>query len=1319
MGHRTPILTTYRFQWAKCQLDYLCTLSTDKERRSALETLPADLFETYTRILNRVARSTPGNRRLVERTLRWIKFAHYPMKIEAIATAVAVEIGSRSIDEDDISDRDSILKWCSSLVTHDEKAGILSFSHFTVEEFLTDKKLLEIPELQDFYLDESESERILAKVCLTFLQYPEFWHWDLKDSKTIRDMADEVLFLNYSCEWWLRHAEYGEIGDDKTYIELTRRLFNPQKSSNFVRWLHIWWAEHGPYNLETPKAAPTLNIAAALQLEHICRWLLDEHSCDVNFDDAIVGTPLICAIRGVGYGTNPIKEEVVRLLLSHGADGDINFGELDSLDGRNDDTLPKKVIRTPMSLTLDIASRDVECCCAVFRRLLEANCISSCADSAVWRSYVIRRVPGPPRGDSWLPPPPPPPPPPQGYAVGRPARIRRPSNASSHISESHSEDVPEQMLVALFRDTLKHPDSISLDHESRSKMISYITSHGNETSDLELVSTLATGEDLNDFPSITTDQAISAAECGQTHVIKTYVEIGVDPEILYECIPSAADSGHAGMVKLLLDYCPREKAALAKVVEEAFILAAKANYCDVVEVIFKYGIDVNIVVNHNDFRLNLRRGSAIAFAILYGNLETVDLLLSITGINLSILTEGLNLLHLALRARSRRSELVDRILSKGIDPLTNQVGKDEMSTLHSFLGADNPLEQQDVELLKRLISAGCNLKAVDKLGNSLLHTVLKRRNIQTVPEEIIEMLIEDGNMKNLPDKMGQLPLQLAVRNRAESEIIRMLIPEDTSLWNFKERHVFSVLHSAIYPDNTLPKPPTIRHRPPPPPPLLGPNQNTLSMTRSMVPPPPPPPPTAFRPGPGNLSDDNDMLRILDVLLEKDDIDINVLDSQGNTPLMIATNNCDDQSSETRALIIKRFLDRGADVNCANAARWTALHHVASNGFGSGIREIFKFNPNLELLNENGFTPLHQAIFQGRTACVRLWIDQANAEGPRTEAFVKALEARTSRGLSPLHIAALHNRVDIIQLLHDTGRLGGVNVPGSIDKVSPLHLAAVMGHIATMTMLIQYGADVNAKAIVGNTPLHFAADRGAVSAARHLIDSGALADLENDDGMKPWMIAEMQNHTELKFALEVAARIETQANDKNDESTELVVLAGANRVGSGDIDVPMLSTLFRIAPRKSKPATLLDAVTSGTDAEVLAFLATGSDPNEAMGRDEAAPLHIACHRGYTAVVELLLDYGACVDVVDRADNQPLHCAASDGRLDVVEVLLEHGGSLTARNTDMQIPLHLAAEHGWLDVVKMLLKASRTTVITIGTDGKVISDTARHGTFNRFP
>lgn len=82
------------FQWAKCQLDYLCLLKNDKERRNALDTLPKDLFETYRRILDRVNNSTPGNRSLVQRTLRWILFSDELMTAETIAIAVAVEIDS-------------------------------------------------------------------------------------------------------------------------------------------------------------------------------------------------------------------------------------------------------------------------------------------------------------------------------------------------------------------------------------------------------------------------------------------------------------------------------------------------------------------------------------------------------------------------------------------------------------------------------------------------------------------------------------------------------------------------------------------------------------------------------------------------------------------------------------------------------------------------------------------------------------------------------------------------------------------------------------------------------------------------------------------------------------------------------------------------------------------------------------------------------------------------------------------------------------------------------------------------------------------------
>jgi hypothetical protein len=64
-------------------------LSTDKERRKALKTLPKDLFETYRRILDRVNNSTLGNQRLVEKTLRWIVYSERRLTAQAIATAVS------------------------------------------------------------------------------------------------------------------------------------------------------------------------------------------------------------------------------------------------------------------------------------------------------------------------------------------------------------------------------------------------------------------------------------------------------------------------------------------------------------------------------------------------------------------------------------------------------------------------------------------------------------------------------------------------------------------------------------------------------------------------------------------------------------------------------------------------------------------------------------------------------------------------------------------------------------------------------------------------------------------------------------------------------------------------------------------------------------------------------------------------------------------------------------------------------------------------------------------------------------------------------
>jgi hypothetical protein len=43
------MLVWLRFQWVKCQVDYLLSPMTDAERREALKSLPPNLTSTYVR----------------------------------------------------------------------------------------------------------------------------------------------------------------------------------------------------------------------------------------------------------------------------------------------------------------------------------------------------------------------------------------------------------------------------------------------------------------------------------------------------------------------------------------------------------------------------------------------------------------------------------------------------------------------------------------------------------------------------------------------------------------------------------------------------------------------------------------------------------------------------------------------------------------------------------------------------------------------------------------------------------------------------------------------------------------------------------------------------------------------------------------------------------------------------------------------------------------------------------------------------------------------------------------------------------------------
>ena len=155
---------------------------------------------------------------------------------------------------------------------------------------------------------------------------------------------------------------------------------------------------------------------------------------------------------------------------------------------------------------------------------------------------------------------------------------------------------------------------------------------------------------------------------------------------------------------------------------------------------------------------------------------------------------------------------------------------------------------------------------------------------------------------------------------------------------------------------------------------------------------------------------------------------------------------------------------------------------------------------LEQLLGSGTTPtLYEAAALGDAVRVR---GQARAEPT-------ALGVRSPDGWPPLHLAAYFGHGDAVDALIEAGadvRAFSNNHEGN----TALH-AALAGRQAMriVSRLLTSGADVNARAAGGYTPLHIAAFHDDVAIVDTLLAYGAAADARDDDGRTPLAIAEAQ------------------------------------------------------------------------------------------------------------------------------------------------------------------------------------------------------------------
>jgi ankyrin repeat protein len=186
----------------------------------------------------------------------------------------------------------------------------------------------------------------------------------------------------------------------------------------------------------------------------------------------------------------------------------------------------------------------------------------------------------------------------------------------------------------------------------------------------------------------------------------------------------------------------------------------------------------------------------------------------------------------------------------------------------------------------------------------------------------------------------------------------------------------------------------------------------------------------------------------------------------------------------------------------------------------------------------------------------------------------------------------------------------------------------------------------------------------VATARLLLEKGANLEARDEQGFTPLLFAASYGGTAMvKLFLEKGAKIEA----RNSSGQTALIGAACNCMS---IDMP----------------------STGDAARLL--LAHGADL-EARDKKGETALMAAAEWGRVRIVEILLDKGAWIEARDNKGNTALLIGAHGGgypTADGVQMLLDRGASVKARNNNGETALMLAASHDGseaVEIVKILL------------------------------
>lgn len=439
-------------------------------------------------------------------------------------------------------------------------------------------------------------------------------------------------------------------------------------------------------------------------------------------------------------------------------------------------------------------------------------------------------------------------------------------------------------------------------------------------------------------------------------------------------------------------------------------------------------------------------------------------------------------------------------------------------------------------------------------------------------------------------------------------------------------------------------------------------------------------------------------------------DINARDSSKNTALQIAVRNVAIRHVDFRdndIEMVRMLIKAGADLTLLDQSENNIVGSAVEYDASEAVEVLIEAGAEIEVGNKRGETPLFYAAAYGRKALPILI--QAGAD----------VNTANNDGDTALMYAAKLGEVEAIRLLIEAG--ANVNLAGPRGDTALIYAAGINRSqmssyevdetmlAAMVELFLAAGADVEASTNEGVTALIAAAQEGHLKAAELLINAGANLNAKTAvDGFTPLMEAAKAGYANMvSLLLEAGAdptltdRVGRSAVEWGADYPDIVVMLGGTpakttapvREVTSEQREQARQTLFELGYRDFTESMFVMSTGKGELEAVKAFLDYGLSVDSKDPRDHATtPLLVAASLETPDIGLLLIEAGADVNAKDTNGSTPLIWAAQKcGLQELVKALVEAGADVNAKAAGGATPLMMAETYNCSENIAILKNA----------------------------